>query len=151
MQLQGPPSCPTSQLMYWHPKGLPVPPITPAPRLGRTPTSATPPQDALLGDAGAADPGRLGVEVAEVVYRLGEAGALEPSLALSAREFLGLHLPLDEVELGVEAFSLFVVSAVSLDFCEQSPVGEGRDAIAEGEVGGGGAFEQPPDPRRQGL
>src|SRR6266567_6036747 len=27
-QSQGPPSCPTSQLRYWHPKGLPVPPIT---------------------------------------------------------------------------------------------------------------------------
>src|SRR6266576_3704816 len=28
MQSQGPPSCPTSQLTYWQPKGLPVPPIT---------------------------------------------------------------------------------------------------------------------------
>src|SRR6266705_138519 len=109
IQSQGPPSCPTSQLMYWHPKGLPVPPITPGPRLGRTSTSATPPQDALFSDAGAPDPGWLSVEVSEVVYRLGEAGALEPPLALSVRELLGLHLPLDEVELGVEAFSLLVV------------------------------------------
>src|SRR6266567_6116951 len=28
MQSQGPPSCPTSQLTYWQPKGLPAPPIT---------------------------------------------------------------------------------------------------------------------------
>jgi len=27
-QLQGPPSCPNSQLTYWQPKGLPVPPTT---------------------------------------------------------------------------------------------------------------------------
>src|SRR6266705_6070851 len=52
MQSQGPLSCPTSQLRYWQPKGLPAPPITPAPRLGRTPTSTMPSQDALLSDAG---------------------------------------------------------------------------------------------------
>src|SRR6266566_5648558 len=103
MQLQGPPSCPTSQLMYWHPKGLPVPPITPAPRLGRTPTSTTPPQYVLLGDAGAPDPAGVGVEVSEVVHRRGESGALEPPLALLESEFLTLHLPLDEAELGAEA------------------------------------------------
>src|SRR6266550_9230959 len=63
-QSQGPPSCPTSQLTYWHPKGLPVLPITPPPRLDRTPTSATPSQDVLLSDAGAPDPSGVGVEVA---------------------------------------------------------------------------------------
>src|SRR6266567_3683106 len=39
IQSQGPPSCPTSQLMYWQPKGLPAPPITPAaghPRIANT-------------------------------------------------------------------------------------------------------------------
>src|SRR6266705_7089207 len=35
-QSQGPPSCPNSQLTYWQPKGLSVPPITPALCLGRT-------------------------------------------------------------------------------------------------------------------
>src|SRR6266550_7895499 len=47
-QSQGPPSCPTSQLRYWQPKGLPALPITPAPRLGRTSMSATSSQDVLL-------------------------------------------------------------------------------------------------------
>ena len=79
--------------------------------------------------------------MAEVMYRLGEAGPLEPPLALSAGELLCLDLPLDKVELGVEAFCLFVVSAVSLDLCEQPPVWEGCDAVAEGEIGRGGAFE----------
>src|SRR6266567_7687693 len=61
-QSHGPPSCPTSQLRYWQPKGLPVPPITPAPRLGRTPMSATPSQYVLLGDARAPNPAGVGVE-----------------------------------------------------------------------------------------
>src|SRR6266566_8582951 len=64
-QSQGPPSCPNSQLMYWQPKGLPVLPITPALHLGRTPTSATPLQDMLLGDAGSPNPLGISVEVAE--------------------------------------------------------------------------------------
>src|SRR6266567_1930007 len=65
VQSQGPPSCPTSQLMYWQPKGLPVPLITPAPCLGGTSTSATPSQDALLGEAGPPNPPGVGVEVSE--------------------------------------------------------------------------------------
>src|SRR6266566_2850460 len=150
-QSQGPPSCPSSQLTYWHPKGLPVLPITPAPHLGRTPTSATPSQYVLLGDAGAPDPSGVGVEVSEVVYHRGESRTLELPLALSESELLALHLPLDEVELGAEAFSLLVVAAVSLGLREQPPVWEGRDSIAEGQVGGLGAFEQPSEPGGEGL
>src|SRR6266566_4786596 len=131
MQSQGPPSCPTSQLMYWQPKGLPVPPITPAPRLVRTPTSAMPPQDALLGDAGAPDPLGVRIEVSEVVYRRGETGALESPLALSEGEFLALHLPLNKAEFGAEAFSLLVVVMVSFSLREQPPVREGCDAVVE--------------------
>src|SRR6266566_6539428 len=82
VQSQGPPSCPTSQLMYWQPKGLPVPPITPAPCLGRMPTSTTPLQDVLFGNAGASDPSGVCIEVSEVVYHCREAGALESPLAL---------------------------------------------------------------------
>src|SRR6266566_4564723 len=72
-QLQGPPSCPNSQLTYWQPKGLPVPPITPAAALDRMSTSATPSQDVSFGDAGTPNPAWVGVKVAEVVYRCGEA------------------------------------------------------------------------------
>src|SRR6266567_7870715 len=151
MQLQGPPSCPTSQLMYWHPKGLPVPPITPAPRLGRTPTSTTPSQYVLLGDAGAPNPAGVGVEVLEVMYRRGESGALKLPLALSESELFALHLPLDEVELRAEAFGLFIVAAVSFSLCEQPPVWEGCDSIVEGQVGGFWALEEPSEPSGKGL
>ena len=79
--------------------------------------------------------------MSEVVHRFGKAGPFEASLASPPCELLALHLPLDEVELGVEAFGLLVVSPVSLDLCEQPPVWEGCNAVAEGKVGGGGALE----------
>src|SRR6266566_1840318 len=137
--------------MYWHPKGLPVLPITPAPRLGRTPTSATPSQYVLLSDAGAPNPAGVGVEVTEVVHRRRESGTLESPLTLAECELLALHLPLDEAELGAEAFSLLVVAAVSLGLREQPPVWEGGDSVAEGQVGGLGALKQPPEPGGERL
>ncbi len=122
-------------MTYWQPKGLPVLPITPAPRLGRTPTSTTSLQNVLLGDAGAPDPPQVSVEVAEVMYRRGETGTFEPPLALVMSELLAFGLPLHEAKLGPEAFSLLVMMVVSLDFREQPPVWEGGDTVAEGEIG----------------
>ena len=108
--------------------------------------SAMPAQDVLLGNAWALDPAGVSVEVAEVMYRHGEARALEPPLTLAAHEVLAVNLPLHEAEFGAEAFSLLVMTAVPLDFCKQPPIWEGCDAVAEGEVGGGRSLEEPPEP-----
>src|SRR6266566_3436672 len=101
--------------MYWQPKGLPVLPTTPAPHLGRTPISATPAQDMLLSNAWTPNPAGVHVKVAEVVHCRGETGALEPPLTLAAGELFTLNLPLDKVELGLEALNLLIMTAVSLD------------------------------------
>ncbi len=82
----------------------------------------------------------------EVVYCCGEASTLKPPFALAAGELFALHLPLNKVELGLEAFGLLIMTAVSLDLAEQPPVWEGCDAVMKGEVRGGGAFKKPSKP-----
>ena len=84
----------------------------------------------------------------EVVYHCGEAGALEPPLALTVSELLTLDLSLNQAELGLEALDLLVMTVVSLDLAKQPPVWKGCDTVAEGEVRGGGAFKESPEPTR---
>ncbi len=104
-----------------------------------------------MGKGGAPDPIWIGAEVLEVVYCQGEVGPLQVALALAPYEVLALELPLDEVELVLEAFGLLIVSVVMLHLAEQSPIREGCDAVAQGEVGGCRALEEPSDPSRHRL
>ena len=97
--------------------------------------SATPAQDMSLSDAGASDPVGVSIEMVEVMYRCGEMGTFKPPFALAASELLTLDLPLDKVEFGLEAFCLLVMMPVSLNLGKKPPIGEGHNAIAEGEIG----------------